>query len=137
MNIDKWSKWISEFPELSALWNKLPLIPKKLFEIQIENFVKEQVAKNLTPVSENSALDRLFQHLDKEHGIILLDTEKNDIKHLLLGEKEYLKQANDSGGGKLPDKSYAEKEKSFYCESYAFSGNYCERQCKDCMYENP
>ena len=46
MEIDKFSEWLTEFPELDALWNKLPLVPKKLFEIQIQNYAVEQVNKN-------------------------------------------------------------------------------------------
>lgn len=46
MEIDKFNEWIKEFPELDELWNKLPLIAKTLFEIQIQNYAVEQVKKN-------------------------------------------------------------------------------------------
>lgn len=45
MEVQKFKEWIKEFPELDKLWNKLPLIPKTLFEIQIENYTNEQIQK--------------------------------------------------------------------------------------------
>lgn len=59
---------------------------------------EEMKVKNISSnscVSGSLAYDKLFKHLTEEHNLILTETEMNDIKYILLGKEEYLRQAND------------------------------------------
>lgn len=36
----------------------------------------------------------LFDYMQKEHNVALLDSDMNEIRHIILGEDNYLKETN-------------------------------------------
>jgi hypothetical protein len=38
--------------------------------------------------------EKLFSYMSSEHDVTMLDTDMNEVRHIILGDKMYLEEAN-------------------------------------------
>lgn len=53
IELDKFTDWMQEFPEINEAWNELPVFIKTIFEAQIQNYAQEQILKNIHAFTKN------------------------------------------------------------------------------------